>query len=764
MTKVLMCAYNKRIQTELDMRLQAPRRTDVTWAPQQTAIFNWFTDEQNCRGSNNLIIRARAGCAKTTTAIEAANRIPDAIKDAKTLHALGLMFLRAGWNEVEIDGDVEKERIDKAITGARPQWDVLMATRKLMSYAKGVDPFVDEDTLADIAIARNLDGDDDRFGAYWMASVVRRAMDASLQKRPDRRVSFDDMIFIPAALGFVQRLYDWVIVDEAQDMNKAQLILAQGACKEDGHIVIIGDDRQCHPAGTLIETTGGKRVPVEVLIEGAELVTYHDCFRGLRTQGRTLEKIASREYYGDILTIAAGGEAVDVTPSHRIPTRLTDDKPRWGLYLMERGTVSRIGCCQLMYQSGFGPSLRARHEDADRLWVLKTFDDREDAQIEETLTALRFGLPEQIFQEKGYIKERLLTAIGDNRSRAIHCLEAFGRNWDFPLYEKDDGKHLGRYLYVTQACNLLDDANEVRTFDGTQNGGSWATVKVTRNPTQTRVYSLQVAPTEGGLRLYVADRILVHNSIYGFRGADIDCLDRLKDELHAEELGLNTTYRCPQAVVEIAQRLVPDFVAAASAPLGQVVEGDVETVLNKARAGDVILSRTNAPLVPLCLSFIRKQVPAKIEGRDIGKMLAERAKKLKAFTIEEFYEKLGAWEMRATKRAYASEKNVDAKLQQIMDIYETLSAIAEDCETMEIFYERCNKMFADVAESGSGGCVVLSTIHKAKGLEWDRVFILRSTLYCNGKKFDDREEANIEYVAVTRAKSALMMVGGNTDV
>jgi superfamily I DNA/RNA helicase len=53
-----------------------------------------------------------------------------------------------------------------------------------------------------------------------------------------------------------------------------------------------------------------------------------------------------------------------------------------------------------------------------------------------------------------------------------------------------------------------------------------------------------------------------------------------------------------------------------------------------------------------------------------------------------------------------------------------------------------------------GGCVVLSTVHKAKGLEWERVFMLKHTF----GRWEGREEDNIMYVAITRSKSALMMV------
>lgn len=54
--------------------------------------------------------------------------------------------------------------------------------------------------------------------------------------------------------------------------------------------------------------------------------------------------------------------------------------------------------------------------------------------------------------------------------------------------------------------------------------------------------------------------------------------------------------------------------------------------------------------------------------------------------------------------------------------------------------------------------VFCSSVHRSKGLEWKRVFVLWETLM--SKPGGQGEEENIEYVAVTRAKEELVKVEG----
>lgn len=256
-------------------------------------------------------------------------------------------------------------------------------------------------------------------------------------------------------------------------------------------------------------------------------------------------------------------------------------------------------------------------------------------------------------------------------------------------------------------------------------------------------------------------------AIYGFRGADSGSLDRLKAAMGAEELPLTTTYRCPKAVVAEAQRLVPDYNAAPSAPAGEIHTLPLEKLAETVAPGDFVLSRKNAPLVRVCLSILRTGTRAKVEGKDVGKGLVSLLKKLKPKSMPDFLAKLTKWEAKETNRAAGLKKEAaERKTAEISDQAETLRVLSDGLSGVAELEARIESLFADDA-AGNKSLVVCSSVHRSKGLEAPRVFILRSTL--GGRKptkdktpvSPSQEELNIEYVAITRTQTSLHWVEGD---
>ena len=93
-------------------------------------------------------------------------------------------------------------------------------------------------------------------------------------------------------------------------------------------------------------------------------------------------------------------------------------------------------------------------------------------------------------------------------------------------------------------------------------------------------------------------------AIYGFRGADSTSLDTIIDTFNAEQLPLDTTYRCPKSIVEIAQQYVPEINCPPTAPEGTVTVHD-KFDLDQFENEDLVICRNTAPLITSAYRMIR---------------------------------------------------------------------------------------------------------------------------------------------------------------
>lgn len=245
-------------------------------------------------------------------------------------------------------------------------------------------------------------------------------------------------------------------------------------------------------------------------------------------------------------------------------------------------------------------------------------------------------------------------------------------------------------------------------------------------------------------------------SIYAFRGASSTAMDDLKNRLDADELPLSLSYRCPVAVGQLVNERFPHirFELPEWARPGKVcdmLERDVEKII---QPDDMVLCRVNADLVPVAFSLIRNGIKATIKGRDIGKGLVSLIRKSKADDVNGLMSWLNDWKSKEMTKALLLGS--DSKISSIQDRVETIEALSDGADTIAQVIGRCEDLFSDEKSA-----VTLSTIHKAKGLEADRVFILRPDLLPHpAAKKDEakRQESNLEYVACTRSLNELIFV------
>lgn len=254
-------------------------------------------------------------------------------------------------------------------------------------------------------------------------------------------------------------------------------------------------------------------------------------------------------------------------------------------------------------------------------------------------------------------------------------------------------------------------------------------------------------------------------AIYGFTGADSDSLNMIASDFNAIRLPLTVTYRCPKSIVKLAHNWVDEskLQAADSAPDGIVDSCELQDLAKLVTQNDAIICRNTKPLVDLAYSLIRQSIACKVEGRAIGDGLIKLATRWKTVkTVGELDARLDQWVENETTKAKA--KGNDSRLQVIEDQAQTLQVFIMQCDDSDpiaTLVAKINDLFADT-EYLDHAILTLSTIHKAKGREWGRVFALGMNTYSPSKyakqEWELQQEDNLCYVQVTRAKSHLTLV------
>jgi len=283
----------------------------------------------------------------------------------------------------------------------------------------------------------------------------------------------------------------------------------------------------------------------------------------------------------------------------------------------------------------------------------------------------------------------------------------------------------------------------------------WVFVDETQDCSNTQRVILQGLMKSTSRFIAVGDR---KQSLYGFRGADSNAMTGIEKSFNCSLLPLSISYRCAKSIIAEAQKFVPYIEASPTAIEGSVTELDKYSASDFTNT-DAIICRNVAPLLSMAYGLISRGVPVNMRGRDIGKGITSLIKNLRAKNIAELDVKLLEWSTKETMRLSTKQGN-ESKVDSVNDKFECVSIFIQQATpemTVSDLISRIESFFSDEPN----GNIVLSSIHRAKGLEWKRTFILDKSRFMPKwikREWQKEQEKNVIYVAVTRGIEDLIYI------
>lgn len=559
--------------------------------------------------------------------------------------------------------------------------------------------------------------------------------------RSQGALDFDDLI--GRTVGLLQNhleirekwsnQFKYILIDEYQDTNAAQYKLIKFLTSDKHNICVVGDDWQCFPAGSSVLSVSGNK-PIEKIKVGEMVRTA----TGFAKSGLgKVTAVRKYKYSESLVKISLGnGDTLRCTPNHILFAKF-GEVSGYFVYLMYSRTMGyRIGITKSLRNDGkrldTGLRVRANQERADRIWILRVCNTKQDAMYYESFYAYFYGIPMLIFNDikspnglsQEYINKMYLaidtaeraqklmadlnlqfeyphfqpqaTVRGDQKRCNINVvlfgdkrksvespwsasrisantsnkddLQMFANigytvraaksgtyrseihNLDYGKLEKtleslmakdNSGFHVRKYAYITEQPSLFMPAAQVHpgmmlpVVDEFGNISNEEVVKTEYVDEPGFVYDLDIEKTHN----YIVNGVVVHNSIYSWRGADFrNILNFERDYPKSTIIKLEQNYRSTKHILDAAHAVITknsqrsDKKLWTAAGPGQPVQ--MVPVQNERAEGEAIirriqtyadmrirdyrdfavLYRTNAQSRSIEEQFVRYGIPYKIVG------------------------------------------------------------------------------------------------------------------------------------------------------
>lgn len=660
----------------------------------------------------NIVIEATAGSGKTTTLLEIYKRLSgnsiflafstEVVKsiskevEARTINSIGDEIIRRNYSQSYLNKFKYELICSEVLESAG-----IKSREALKSFLKLFN-------LVQCELASNKDkeieGCIDHFGSdvlkhmsldnceNLILEVKKKGVEVFKAKG---EYSFEDQVWLHHFFTMKHKVWDNVLVDESQDLNKAQLELVLKLGKR---FIFCGDSNQCQPGETLVKTPKGT-VPIKDIVCGTEVLSYNIFFGKVET-GRVVSTqsahISSVSSSNNLIVITTNDAVSRCTYEHRWPFRFKDI-----VYVLVKDNLS---------------SLR----------IFKFVDNKVCSDLE--------PLFDIVSVHKSFSEARL----------KIHCLSKYEKELILsdsylPKYELrrniDSEYQVNGFTGICKAQDLDPEFMLIRT-----EGGDWVPFTKEEEYFNDSVYSLDIRPQH----TYIADGLVTHNSIMGFSGADCHSMKRIKEATNAVVLPLSICYRCPDSHLDLARKIVSS-IENGSNKKGKVVNLTKKEMLDRIEEGDVIISRYNSSLISCAFELVAVGKKVNMNKTDTNYVCS---------IIKSLY---GSNIKLALDRWRASQLKKNNFTQEVEDTYQCILA----CLRFNPNNSK-DELVSLIKSMKSRRGIIMSSIHKSKGLEFENVYALNvdkmPSKWKGQKSWQLEQEIYLKYVALTRSTKNLYLV------
>lgn len=369
---------------------------------------------------------------------------------------------------------------------------------------------------------------------------------------------------------------------------------------------------------------------------------------------------------------------------------------------------------------------------------------------------------------------------------------------------------------IMPKLNNIRDHDDTLWFTSINNNISWPHYDVVladevQDFNRCQINMLQKLKEAGARLITVGDK---NQALYSFRGGDSKAFDSIQALTGNEGGGfsgeLPINYRSKQKIIQfVNQHTKVKNLQAASKEEGVVTQGqkrenvldaliqEFQTGQGKLTQQTAFIARTNKPLVNTALQLMQNDVDFAIIGRDFSQELINfvqsitgKGKFRKNMPIQTFDAEIEKytdeirrkWSKRISKQGDLKESESISTSMMALISHLNLNGYHDKKLNMSIqntddFVEYIKKRFEGINVDTIEGkaqydkldpksMVTLSTGHRSKGLEFERVFILAPNEYPHSKAKTPEQleqEDNNWYVSLTRAMSELHVLAPEED-